>query len=111
MKELYSLIIDNCSLNDEFFINCLSNIPSTGIHCKLRELHISRNQITDKGICALVDLFELCGWNHCDMQSLRVAHNEISDDGAQAIAKMIINCKVLEHIDLSGNKVISKIFL
>ena len=65
----------------------------------LHFLDLSHNELSDNGVKALVQSFNL--------QHLKLGHNSIGNNGAYAVADFLVNCCSMQTLDLSYNKIAS----
>ena len=71
-----------------------------------RQLNLSQNQITDKGV---EHLYKALTQTNCKLNSLILVKNEITDEGVNLLSRALkhSNCK-LNSLDLSNNRITDK---
>jgi Ran GTPase-activating protein (RanGAP) involved in mRNA processing and transport len=70
----------------------------------LRDLNLSRNNICDRGACAIADFIQV---NH-HIKTIKISWNKIQGRGGIAIANAIKDCQRLVFLDCSFNMLGSK---
>ena len=97
-KSLDTLIMSRCRLDSHFIIATVSSLHKE----KLRELCLSENEnINHQAVCTITDFIN----NNNVLSKLNLSGNAFSYNEAAVLAKRLVDCKNLQYLNLSDNKI------